>query len=148
MSILTSSTFWVITFLLLVILDLAVLNTMYLLIIGFGAGFAFIAALLTDNALFIIPVFVVGSFLSYYLVGPMFKEKFNKKTLNESNVYSLIDKEAVVSRPISVSEKGYVTVNSAEWLASSSVNLNIGDIVIIKKIEGTTLFVEKKFIEI
>lgn len=65
---------------------------------------------------------------------------------NETNVYALVGKSAVVTKEIIPPKTGRIKVAGEQWVAQSGDNhhLKVGSVVVIKNVTGIRLIVEKK----
>ncbi len=136
---------WVIWLIIGVAAFLVEASTVNLVSIWFGISAVIIAVL----SLFIPSVFlqcviyVVLTGLLLYLTKPLSKKFFNPEKTNSG---ALIGKTVVVSETVSnLEEKGSVTVNGIGWRARALNGevIEKGETVIISKIEGVTLIVER-----
>jgi membrane protein implicated in regulation of membrane protease activity len=76
-----------------------------------------------------------------YFLKPLLNAVFNKYKYVKTNVDSLIGEKAVVINKISRFEFGTVKIFGETWIAKSFSEIAAGEIVIIKSISGTVLFV-------
>jgi len=109
-----------------------------------GALVALIAAALGLPVYVQIAVFVVCSGLMVVYTRPIAVKVF-KIGIHKTNVDSLIGKTGVVTKEITEFEVGHVKVKGQIWSAKSLDNrqLNEGDKVVVIRIEGVKLYVEK-----
>ena len=70
--------------------------------------------------------------------------KYLKGKITNTNVYSLIGKSYKLSSPIINGENGKIIIGDQIWNASSKLDIDEGEEVIIKEIIGTKLIVERK----
>jgi membrane protein implicated in regulation of membrane protease activity len=76
-------------------------------------------------------------------VRPIFKKVIGKSETVNSNVDALIGEKAVVVEKIMPLKPGLIKVLSEIWRAESNVEIEVGEIVNIKYIRGTTAVVER-----
>lgn len=91
-------------------------------------------------------VFIVVSALALVITRPIVK-KFTKTKIQPTNADAYIGLEAVVTEEINnVHARGAAKVNGVEWTARSlsGEEIAVGEIVLVKAIEGVKLIVEKK----
>ena len=134
--------FWMIFFVILVVIELLTIN---LVTIWFAIG-ALISAILScfsDNILLEFIVFVVVSGLCFLLTKPLVK-KMKKKPKIPTNLDSIIGKTGRVTEAINPNEVGEVKVAGKRWSAISKEPLPEDTLVIVKKITGVKVLVEKK----
>lgn len=114
--------------------------------IGLGAIGAGIAAFFVDSIAVELVVFIVVTVLAFVFLRPLIA-RISKNSTEKSGNAALLDKEAIVTTAIdNLQNKGRVKVNGQDWKAKSVDDSNIaeGKVVIIKRIEGVTLYVEEK----
>lgn len=134
--------FWMIFFVILVVIELLTIN---LVTIWFAIG-ALISAILScfsDNILLEFIVFVVVSGLCFLLTKPLVK-KMKKKPKIPTNLDLVIGKIGRVTEAINPNEVGEVKVAGKRWSAISKEPLPEDTLVIVKKITGVKVLVEKK----
>jgi membrane protein implicated in regulation of membrane protease activity len=94
---------------------------------------------------------IIGIFISLisiiiliYIIDILFK-KFNltKSNFLNTNVDILIGEKAIVVKTIVPNAIGFVKIYNELWRASANEIFLINELVIIKKIKGTTLIVSK-----
>lgn len=113
---------------------------------AFGAVGALIAALLGANLTVQIVIFLIVSAVCIFFTRPVLKKALENK-LVKTNLDALIGAEALVIADIdNMSATGQVRVNGSVWTARSANNsiIKSGDTVVVQKIEGVKLIVEKK----
>ena len=119
-----------------------------LLWFSIGALIAMIISLFTASIVVQFIVFLVLSFILLCATRPLAKKFLESKSKVESNVFSLIDQTALVIETIdSKQSTGKVKVNGEVWKAISEerdINIPEGEEVLVKKIDGVKLIVEKK----
>ncbi len=133
--------------LILVIIEIFTVST---LLIWMGLGFfaAAFVSLFTNNAFILI---VVGTLVCVATMI-IFREKFKNGLLSgkskRTSYEELIDQKATITEEFSGDgvSRGTLKINGVEWIALASDNLNykIGDIVVIKKIDGAKMYVSKE----
>ncbi|MCA6085203.1 NfeD family protein [Candidatus Endomicrobiellum agilis] len=136
-------TSWLIIAVVLIIFEIATPSIFFFICLAVGSVFAALAAYFGISSWIGFVIFIVTSILSLYLIRPIFKKMINKSETVNSNIDVLIGMVAVVTERITPSKIGFVKVLSEIWRAESDVELEVGEIVKIKKIDGTTLTVKK-----
>ena len=133
---------WVITFLGLL---LAEFLTVGLISVWFAVGAlaALIASFITESVLIQIVVFVGVSIIALIATQPLIK-KFKINKFEPTNSDRVIGKTGEVVQEITSNKYGRVIVFGTEWLAASDQTLVVGTKVVILKIEGNKLIVEKE----
>ncbi len=107
-----------------------------------GAILAFLASLLGLNLTIQITVFIVSSILLFVGFFPFVRKRLGANGYN-TNVDSLIGKEAVITEDIKFNVVGKASVNGVIWSATSKEELDKGTTVKIEKISGNKLIVTK-----
>lgn len=141
-AIISHPAFWIITGLILIILEITTL-TFILLWIG-------IAAIITGITAFIFPsvgiqllVFSIATLLLLVYTRPLTK-RWKKSTPNiQSGVYALIGKEGIIVDEISETKGGSVKVGGEIWKAMSDQQLPVGTKVQVTGVQGVTLQVKQ-----
>lgn len=138
--------FWLIVALSTLIIELL---TTALVSIWFtiGATFAYLAEKIGLALPYQIGIFAITSILAFIFTKP-FVKKFLSNKIEKTNVDAIIGKNAiVVEKIVNIPGRntGAVKVEGKVWTAKSITGEEIqsGDIVVVKKIEGVTLFVNK-----
>ncbi|MBF0224345.1 MAG: NfeD family protein [Desulfobacterales bacterium] len=92
--------------------------------------------------------FSIITLLIFFTIRPLFNRFFYKNSkMKPTGVDALLSKKALVIEKINnVENRGRIKIGGETWRALSETEkiIDIGALVIIKKIEGTTAFVEKK----
>ncbi|HIZ16592.1 MAG TPA: NfeD family protein [Firmicutes bacterium] len=111
-----------------------------------GAIIAMVLALLNVNFWIQALIFAVVSLVLIILTRPLVKRILNKK-IEATNADRSIGKEASVTSEINnVLGKGQVNLSGQIWSARSSDDsvINVGETVIVEKIDGVKLIVSRK----
>lgn len=113
--------------------------------LGVAALLAMVSSFFTSNLIIQTTVFVLSSALLILATRPFVNKFANNKKNVPTNVYSLIDKEGIVTEDINLIEgTGQVKVNGEIWSATCNGNITIskGETVKILEINGVKLLVE------
>ena len=137
---------WVLWLIIIFILIVAEVSTVNLVSIWFIASgiVSLILSIFIDNFFIQFAVFVILGIL-LLLTTRKFLEKLIK--VNEdvkTNLDRIIGSTAVVTEEITKNEVGEVKVEGKRWSAISKEKQEIGEEVIIEKIDGVKLIVRKK----
>ena len=137
-----SSLFW---FLLTIFFIVIELISPMLISIWFAASsiILLIVSLFIENILIEWLIFTTLSVFFILISRPIYK-KYLKGKITNTNVYSLIGKSYKLSSPIINGENGKIIIGDQIWNASSKLDIDEGEEVIIKEIIGTKLIVERK----
>lgn len=139
----THPAFWLITGLILIILEVTTL-TFILLWIGIGAMVAGISAFIIPSIGMQLLVFSITSLLLLIYTRPLTRRWRNKTPNIQSGVYALIGKEGIVVDEITELSSGTVKVGGEIWTATGDTTLQVGDVIEIIGVEGVTLQVKSK----
>ena len=136
------SLIWVIAFLGLLLVEFL---TVGLVSIWFAVGAlaALITSFITESVLIQTIVFVVASIVTLFVTQPLIK-KFKVTKFEPTNSDRVIGKTGEVTKEIKPNEYGEVVVFGTEWLAASDKKQAVGTKVVVEKIEGNKLIVEKE----
>ena len=115
--------------------------------LGVAAVIVSLLSLLVSNVFIQMAVFLILSTLLLLFTRP-FVDKFanNKETVLTTNVYSIVGKEATVTKSFDVDSKiGQIKVGSEKWTAKSANEevFSEGDSVKIDAIDGVKAIVSK-----
>lgn len=114
-----------------------------LLLIGLFLIAGGVVGFLSSSFPFALVSSVVLSF-AYILVGRQFVKKKLAINTKNTNVDSLMDKQAVVVKAISKDHPGQVKVEGEIWRASANKDIASGATVVIQSVSGVTLSVDEK----
>lgn len=138
--------FWLIAMILFIVVELA---TMGLTTIWFALGsLAALAVAVVDGSTLIqVIVFLAVSLITMVCFRNIALNLFNKNR-EKTNVEGLIGRKGIVTEDISnIHAVGQVTVAGQEWTARATddnITLEKGEVVIIRRISGVKLIVEKE----
>jgi membrane protein implicated in regulation of membrane protease activity len=136
-------TIWIIVALALVIFEIMIPSTFFFVCFSVASMFSAIIASLNFSDRVQFAIFISTSIISLYFIKPIFKKIMNKFKIVASNVDAIIGAEVMVSEKIAPLKVGFVKVLGETWRAESDVEFEVGDIVKIMAIRGTTLVVSK-----
>ncbi len=108
-----------------------------------GAFFAMIASLITDSLVIQIIVFSIISIIALLITKPLVKKMHSGK-IQPTNSDRVIGKRATVTKKITEDEYGEVKVLGTTWTAVSDKKFDVGEKVVVKKIDGVKLIVERE----
>ena len=115
---------------------------------GVGAFLAFLTSLIVpENLLVHIVVFVVSTILMIIFTKPLINKLFKNKDNTSMNNSAVLGKKGIVIKKMDKDNPvGQVKVNGELWSAIKSDKdkaINVGESVIIEKIDGVKLLVRK-----
>lgn len=111
--------------------------------LSIGALLSMVVSFFTDNVIIQTAVFVISSAILIFATKP-FVKKFAKTKDVKTNAYSIIGKNAIVTKDIdSINGKGQIKVDSETWSALGKDDMNIekGTEVEVLKIDGVKAIV-------
>ena len=127
-----------------VCLVIEIITTGFLIFwLSIGALLAMIVSFFVDSILVQTAVFVISSAILIFATKP-FVKKFAKTKDVKTNAYSIIGKNAIVTKDIdSINGKGQIKVDSETWSALGKDDMNIekGTEVEVLKIDGVKAIV-------
>ena len=133
---------WLIAFLGLLLLEFL---TVGLVSIWFAVGAlaALITTFITKSIAIQTIVFIVVSIVALVFTRPLLK-KFKSAGFEPTNTDRVIGKVAEVTKEISPNQYGEVVIFGTEWMAASEEKQAVGTKVVVKKIDGAKLIVERE----
>ena len=134
--------FWLITFLILITIEILTINLVTIWF-AIGALTAAIVSCFTTNLFLEFIVFVLISGVCLLFSKP-FLSRVEQKPKIPTNLDSIIGKIGQVTEEIDPEEVGEVKVAGKRWSAISKERIPKGTCVVIKKITGVKVVVEKK----
>ena len=135
---------WLIILALCLVVEIATLGLVTIWFAG-GALVAFFVAMVTDNVLIQVIVFLVVSLLLLFFTRPVAKRFYNSKR-TKTNVDSVIGEQCKVTETIdNFNETGTVLLNGLEWTARSKENtvIAVGARVKVCAVDGVKVIVEQ-----
>ena len=115
--------------------------------LGIGALITAIVALMDVSLELQLIIFAVVSIISFFGIRPFVLKYLNAQEEIKTNVDSLVGRAAMVTKEFDLlHRRGRVKVDGDDWMAltEESIELKIGDRVIIKEVDSNTLIVEPK----
>lgn len=137
---------WLVLLIIFIVVELATLGLATIWFAG-GALIAALAAMLGAPVFVQIILFVLVSCILLVFTRPIAVKYFNKDRI-KTNAESLVGMQAIVISEIdNLQGTGRVTVNGVEWMGRSidkSKTIAVGEVVIIRAINGVKLIVEER----
>ena len=133
---------WVIAFLGLLLVEFL---TVGLVSIWFAVGAlaALITSFITESVLIQTIIFIVVSVIALVATQPLIK-KFKVTKFEPTNSDRVIGMIAEVTKEVNHDKYGEVEIFGVTWLAVSDEKQVVGSKVVVKRIEGNKLIVEKE----
>ncbi|MDO5852359.1 MAG: NfeD family protein [Methanobacteriaceae archaeon] len=135
--------FWIILAIIAIILEILSLS-FFLISIGMGFIAAGILNYYNYNSIEQITIFAIVTIICILLSRPLANKLTKNKSNRKSNTQRLINKKGIVIKTITPNKSGLIKVYGETWKAISDEEINTDEEVIIKKISGVKLIVEKK----
>jgi len=142
----TNPLFWFIAAIFLLIIESVLPGTFFAAIFAVAAVVTGILSLFVSNSLVLVLLFVILSLVGIFVAKPILEKHFKvNKDVRLSNTDVLKGKTGKVIKEIPEHEKGRVKVGHEDWSAKHVTGESIkeGETIIVRKIEGATLLVEK-----
>lgn len=133
---------WGLLFLAFVVIEIITINLVTIWF-AFGSLISLFVSLFVESELIQILVFIIASLISLVLTKPIMK-KLKVTKFEPTNSDRYIGKVGDVTKKITPKEKGEVKVLGTLWTATSNEVLEVGDEVVVEKIEGVKLIVKKE----
>ena len=136
------SMLWGLLFLLFVFIEIITVN---LVTIWFACGaiVSLFVSMFTDSVAIQVIVFIIVSIISLLLTKPIVK-KLKANKFEPTNSDRFIGKSGDVVKKITPKERGEVKVLGTIWTATSDETLEVGDSIVVEKIDGVKLIVKKE----
>lgn len=134
--------FWGLAFLVFIVIELATVN---LVTIWFAVGslITLFVSLYVESEIMQIIIFIIASLVSLIITKPI-ASKLKIRNIEPTNSDRYVGKKGEVTKKITPKEKGEVKVLGTIWTAVSDETLEVGEEIIVKKIDGVKLIVEKE----
>ncbi len=134
--------FWGLLFLIFIGIELLTINLVTIWF-AFGSIVALFASLFIDSMFILTIIFILSSLVSLFLTRP-FLMKIKKKGFEPTNSDRYVGKSGQVIKKITSHENGEVKVLGSIWTAKSDEELEVGEKVVVIKIDGVKLIVKKE----
>lgn len=134
--------FWAVLFFLLLFIEIITVNLVSIWF-AIGALVATFITFFTDNVFIQLIVFIIISIISLLLTKSIVK-KVRTREIIPTNLDRVIGKKAIVTKKIGPNSYGEVKIFGTLWTAASNLKFDIGDEVLVKKIDGVKLIVTKE----
>jgi len=134
---------WLVIAFVFIIFEIMTPSVFFFFCLFIGSIFAAIVSYFGVSILVEFLVFVVVSILSVYFIRPVFRKIISRHESVNSNVDALIGEKVIVIEKITPLKVGFVRVAGEIWRAESDIKLEIGEVVEVRNVKGTTLMVKK-----
>lgn len=136
------SIYWFLLTIILIFIELITVNLVTIWF-AFGSVAAMVTGSFTESLIIQVIVFIVVSLISLLVTKPLIR-KFKMTKIEPTNVDRVVGKVGVVTKKISKMKYGEVKVLGSIWTAVSEEAIEEDTKVIVKKIDGVKLIVEKE----
>lgn len=133
---------WLIIIFILIVAEVSTINLVSIWFIASGVV-VLILSLFIDSLFIQFSVFVLLGLLLLLTTKPILK-RIIKTNSEKTNLDRVIGMTAKVTEPILKNEVGEVKVDGKRWSAISKEKLDVGEEVVVLKIDGVKLIVRKK----
>ncbi len=133
---------WAMLFLIFIFIEIATVNLVTIWF-AFGSIISLFAALFIEEWIWQLVIFIVSSLISLIITKPIVS-KLKVKNFTPMNTDRVIGKRGEVVKKITPKDKGEVKVLGSIWTAISDTTLEVGEDVVVDKIEGVKLIVSKE----
>ncbi|MDR0915479.1 MAG: NfeD family protein [Endomicrobium sp.] len=137
-------TLWILLTLLFIIFEIFIPSVCFFICLSIGSLCAGIVSAYWQHYICMnidLITFVMMSIISLFCIRPIFV-KFIKNELM-TNVDALINTKAIVTIKITPYAIGWVKTDNELWRAKANIEIDVGSIVTIRSVDGTTLNVDK-----
>jgi len=133
---------WGLLFLLFIFIEIITVN---LVTIWFACGalVTLFVSLFIESTVSQVIVFIIVSIITLLLTKPIAKRLKSTK-FEPTNSDRFVGKKGDVTKKITPKEKGEVKVLGTIWTAASDQTIDVGEEVVVEKIEGVKLIVKKE----
>jgi len=142
----SSPWFWFSISILLLVFEMLIPGTFFAAIFSISALFVGFLSLLISDIYSLSIIFTILSLIGIFVAKPILEKHFKvNKEVRPSTVDALIGMKGVVISAPSDLKKGRAKVGHEDWAFESLSGeiLSVSDEIIVRKIEGATLIVEK-----
>ncbi len=133
---------WGLLFLVLIFIEFVTINLVTLWF-ACGALISLFVSIYVDSVIVQTLVFIIVSLLSLVLTKPIVNKLKIKKVI-PTNSDRYIGQSGEVIKKITPKEKGEVKVMGTVWAAISNETLEVGEDILVEKIDGVKLIVKKE----
>ena len=133
---------WGLLFLVLIFIEFVTINLVTLWF-ACGAFISLFVSIYVDSVIVQTLVFIIVSLLSLVLTKPIVNKLKIKKVI-PTNSDRYIGQSGEVIKKITPKEKGEVKVMGTVWTAISNETLEVGEDILVEKIDGVKLIVKKE----
>lgn len=139
--------FWFSVGIICLIIEIITPGIFYAATLSIAAFITGVVSFFITDKFILLLVFAVLAIVSIFLIKPFLQKAFRlDEDTTLSNVDSIIGKTGMVTQEITAIQKGLVKIDGEVWTAITSNNetLPVQTKIVVQKIEGVTLFVNKE----
>ena len=134
--------YWLILIIILTVLEVSTANLVSIWFIA-SAIVSLVLSFFTENLIILIGVFVLLGVLLLIITKSLL-DKYIKPTNTKTNLDRVVGMVGICTEEIKRNVVGEVKVDGKRWSAVSDKKIDVGDEVIIEKIDGVKLVVRKE----
>ena len=134
--------YWFIFCLFLIFVEISTVNLVSIWF-AIGAFIAMIVSLLVDSVMLQVVVFSITSLVALIVTKPLVK-RMKKMEVVPTNYDRVLGQRAEVTKKIVEDSYGEVKVLGSIWTAVSNCTIEVGEKVIVERVDGVKLVVRKE----
>jgi len=134
--------FWLCLVIVLSIIEIATINLLTVWFVISGIVTLILSFFIEDVAI-LSTIFAILGIILMIITRPIIK-KLQKGNLEKTNLERIIGATGVVTEEIKKNTIGEVKVDGKRWSAISSKKIEVGEEIVVEKIEGVKLVVRKE----
>lgn len=135
--------FWLVLVIILTIIEVATVNLLTIWFVASGIVALILSFFIHDTAIVSTVFALLGIFL-LFISRPIVNKLKTKDDKSKTNLDRIIGAFGVVTEEIKKNTVGEVKVDGKKWSAISNAKLQVGDEIVVEKIDGVKLVVRKK----
>lgn len=136
------SVYWFIFCLFLIFVEICTVDLVSVWF-AIGAFLAMLTTFITDSLLLQVIVFAITSLIALLITKPLVR-KMKKSEVVPTNYDRVLGQSAEVVKKITEDNYGEVKVLGSIWTATSDCTFNVGEKVIVDRVDGVKLVVKKE----
>lgn len=134
--------YWFVSCLFLIFIEICTVNLVSVWF-AIGAFLAMLISFVTDSFMVQVVVFAITSLIALLVTKPLVK-KMRKSEVVPTNYDRVLGQRAEVTKKITEDNYGEVKVLGSIWTATSNCTFNVGERVVVERVDGVKLVVKKE----
>lgn len=134
--------YWFVSCLFLIFIEICTVNLVSVWF-AIGAFLAMLVSFVIDSFMVQVIVFAITSLIALLITKPLV-EKMKKSEVIPTNYDRVLGKRAEVTKTITEDNYGEVKVLGSIWTATSNCTINVGQKVVVERVDGVKLVVKKE----